>query len=70
MTSASAAISPGFSRLARFRVLRELGRGAQARVMLAHDPRLDREVALKLLTRVPTPVRSTSGCTKPAPSAA
>ncbi|HLL17312.1 MAG TPA: protein kinase, partial [Rubrivivax sp.] len=49
MTAASAAISPGFSRLARFRVLRELGRGAQAKVMLAHDPRLDREVALKLL---------------------
>jgi eukaryotic-like serine/threonine-protein kinase len=36
--------------LARFKLLRELGRGAQATVWLAHDPRLDREVALKLLS--------------------
>ena len=36
--------------LARFNLLRELGRGAQAVVWLAHDPRLDREVAVKLLS--------------------
>lgn len=42
-------VATGRGRLARFELQRELGRGAQARVWLAHDPRLDREVALKLL---------------------
>ncbi|MDQ2777928.1 MAG: HDOD domain-containing protein [Pseudomonadota bacterium] len=37
------------ARLGRFELLSELGRGAQAVVWLAHDTRLDREVALKLL---------------------
>ncbi|KPF52676.1 serine/threonine protein kinase [beta proteobacterium AAP51] len=47
--SAPAQTGAGYGSLARFELLRELGRGAQARVWLAHDPRLDREVALKLL---------------------
>ncbi len=35
----------------RYRVLRPLGRGASKEVYLAHDERLDRQVALALLTR-------------------
>ena len=52
MTAAIAA--PG--QLARFQLLRELGRGAQAIVWLAHDPRLDREVALKLISPAADPL--------------
>ncbi|MDT8998458.1 HDOD domain-containing protein [Paucibacter sp. APW11] len=37
--------------LGRFKLLKLLGQGAQAEVWLAHDPRLDREVALKVLKR-------------------
>jgi serine/threonine protein kinase len=36
-------------RLGRFQLQRVLGRGAHATVWLAHDPRPDREVAIKLL---------------------
>lgn len=36
-------------RVGRFQLISTLGRGAQASVWLAHDPRLDREVAIKLL---------------------
>jgi serine/threonine protein kinase len=35
--------------MGRFRPIKQLGEGAQATVWLAHDPRLDREVALKVL---------------------
>ena len=37
------------SSIGRFRLIDLLGRGAQATVWRAHDPRLDREVAIKLL---------------------
>lgn len=41
--------SPAPRRIGRFELLRVLGRGAQSTVWLARDPRLEREVALKLI---------------------
>ena len=37
------------NRIGRFELERVLGKGAQATVWLAHDPRLDRDVAVKLM---------------------
>ena len=39
----------GTQRVGRFELRGELGRGAQATVWLAHDPRLQREVAVKVI---------------------
>lgn len=39
---------PGAPRIGRFEIIRELGSGGHAVVMLAHDPVLDRDVALKV----------------------
>lgn len=36
-------------KIGRFTIIRELGRGAQGAVYLAHDPQLEREVAIKTL---------------------
>ena len=42
-------LNPPPPELGRFKLLQSLGQGAQATVWLAHDPRLDREVAVKVL---------------------
>ncbi len=47
--SAAATAAPARRRVGRFELQRLLGRGAQASVWLAHDPRLQRDVAVKLL---------------------
>lgn len=43
------AVAPAANTLGRFELRRELGKGAQATVWLAFDPRLEREVAVKLM---------------------
>ena len=40
-------------KLGRFEIVREIGRGAMGQVLLAHDPKIDRQVALKTLTSSP-----------------
>jgi serine/threonine protein kinase len=58
MTSSSAPASPRvtvpMTRIGRFRIIRELGRGAIGTVYLGHDPIIDRSVAIKTLnSRLP-----------------
>ncbi len=50
LTKLMAALPSTVSKIARFEVLRALGRGAQGEVWLAHDPQLKREVAIKTLS--------------------
>lgn len=40
-------VTPAINRIGRFHVIRELGRGSIGSVYLAHDPVIDREVAIK-----------------------
>jgi serine/threonine protein kinase len=49
MAAAVAATAAAAGTLGRFELRRQLGKGAQATVWLAFDPRLEREVAVKLM---------------------
>lgn len=55
-TSAIAAGHPSLSRIGRFFITRELGRGAIGTVYLGHDPIIDRHVAIKTFSAKLTPV--------------
>ncbi|MCI0659343.1 MAG: serine/threonine protein kinase, partial [Acidobacteria bacterium] len=37
-------------KLGRFEIIREIGKGAMGVVFLAHDPRIDRKIAIKMIT--------------------
>jgi hypothetical protein len=43
--------SPNISKIARYDILHEIGRGGMAAVYLAHDPNFGRDVAIKVLPR-------------------
>lgn len=55
-SSAIAASHPAISRIGRFFITRELGRGAIGTVYLGHDPIIDRHVAIKTFSTKLTPV--------------
>lgn len=48
-TSDAASVDPDITQIGRFRIVRELGRGAFGRVFLAYDAGLDRMLAIKVL---------------------
>ncbi|MDP1680616.1 MAG: protein kinase [Burkholderiales bacterium] len=48
-SSASSAAQPSSGAIGRFQLIRLLGKGNQSEVYLAHDPHLEREVAIKTL---------------------
>jgi len=49
--SSSASPKPPFARIGRFQILRELGSGTVGTVYLAHDPVIDRSVAIKTFSQ-------------------